>query len=42
MAIGQEGAHAEPLGMRESLLECGFGLITLWRLAVHGDLAEEP
>ena len=36
-----EGAHAEFIGQGKGLLVVGCGFGEFWRIAVHGDVAEE-
>ena len=42
VAVGLERAHAQFVGQGESLLVVGFGRRHVWRVPMHGNLAEEP
>jgi len=41
MAVRLERAHAEFLGQGQGLAVAGFGLLTLWGIAMCGNVAEE-
>src|SRR4030095_12522707 len=42
VAVGQERAHTELGSQGEGLPVVDCGLLDLWRIAMHGDLAKEP
>jgi len=41
VAVGLERAHAQVLGEGEGLAVMGCGLVDVWGLATHGNIAEE-
>jgi hypothetical protein len=42
VTVGLERAHAKLVSQREGLPVVDCGLLDLWGIAIHGDLANEP